>query len=180
MSTAVSMEPLGSTQQLRWVAKELAVLALWFGLAVIRHDNVCFVWFHAYVNTWFPNNRNGGWGVGREWPSSEENCHEYSGLWVSFKWYFIHTKREKSAHSCLRCLVSKERIFIYLFLLGPFSEAPDLKQEERLQELESCSGVGSTSDDTEVREVSSRPSTPGLSVVSGINLSSSLSLSSSP
>uniref|UniRef100_A0A8C7D4P4 GTPase-activating protein and VPS9 domain-containing protein 1 n=1 Tax=Oncorhynchus kisutch TaxID=8019 RepID=A0A8C7D4P4_ONCKI len=47
------------------------------------------------------------------------------------------------------------------------SEAPDLKQEERLQELESCSGVGSTSDDTEVREVSSRPSTPGLSVVSG-------------
>ncbi|CAB1319707.1 unnamed protein product [Coregonus sp. 'balchen'] len=46
------------------------------------------------------------------------------------------------------------------------SEAPDLKQEERLQELESCSGVGSTSDDTEVREVSSRPSTPGLSVVS--------------
>lgn len=50
------------------------------------------------------------------------------------------------------------------------AEAPDLKQEERLQELESCSGVGSTSDDTEVREVSSRPSTPGLSVVSGINL----------
>ncbi|KTF85214.1 hypothetical protein cypCar_00014756 [Cyprinus carpio] len=47
------------------------------------------------------------------------------------------------------------------------SEAADLKQEERLQELESCSGVGSTSDDTEVREVSSRPSTPGLSVVSG-------------
>ncbi|KAH0615486.1 hypothetical protein JD844_004790, partial [Phrynosoma platyrhinos] len=47
------------------------------------------------------------------------------------------------------------------------SEAPDLKQEERLQELESCSGVGSTSDDTDVREVSSRPSTPGLSVVSG-------------
>lgn len=46
-------------------------------------------------------------------------------------------------------------------------EAPDLKQEERLQELESCSGVGSTSDDTDVREVSSRPSTPGLSVVSG-------------
>eukprot|EP00069_Balaena_mysticetus_P004593 bmy_04640T0 len=47
------------------------------------------------------------------------------------------------------------------------SEAPDLKQEERLQELESCSGLGSTSDDTDVREVSSRPSTPGLSVVSG-------------
>uniref|UniRef100_A0A8C7GDA6 GTPase activating protein and VPS9 domains 1 n=1 Tax=Oncorhynchus kisutch TaxID=8019 RepID=A0A8C7GDA6_ONCKI len=47
------------------------------------------------------------------------------------------------------------------------SEAPDLKQEERLQELESCSGLGSTSDDTEVREVSSRPSTPGLSVISG-------------
>ncbi|XP_029533800.1 GTPase-activating protein and VPS9 domain-containing protein 1-like isoform X2 [Oncorhynchus nerka] len=46
------------------------------------------------------------------------------------------------------------------------SEAPDLKQEERLQELESCSGLGSTSDDTEVREVSSRPSTPGLSVIS--------------
>uniref|UniRef100_A0A8C9NMU3 GTPase-activating protein and VPS9 domain-containing protein 1 n=1 Tax=Serinus canaria TaxID=9135 RepID=A0A8C9NMU3_SERCA len=45
------------------------------------------------------------------------------------------------------------------------SEAPDLKQEERLQELESCSGLGSTSDDTDVREVSSRPSTPGLSVV---------------
>uniref|UniRef100_A0A6I8N5F4 GTPase-activating protein and VPS9 domain-containing protein 1 n=1 Tax=Ornithorhynchus anatinus TaxID=9258 RepID=A0A6I8N5F4_ORNAN len=47
------------------------------------------------------------------------------------------------------------------------SEAPDLKQEERLQELESCSGLGSTSDDTDVREASSRPSTPGLSVVSG-------------
>eukprot|EP00066_Takifugu_rubripes_P024234 XP_011613500.1 PREDICTED: GTPase-activating protein and VPS9 domain-containing protein 1 isoform X2 [Takifugu rubripes] len=52
------------------------------------------------------------------------------------------------------------------------SETPDLKQEERLQELESCSGVGSTSDDTEVREVSSRPSTPGLSVVSGISATS--------
>ncbi|XP_037114416.1 GTPase-activating protein and VPS9 domain-containing protein 1 isoform X6 [Syngnathus acus] len=52
------------------------------------------------------------------------------------------------------------------------SEAPDSKQEERLQELESCSGVGSTSDDTEVREVSSRPSTPGLSVVSGISATS--------
>ncbi|XP_015255587.1 PREDICTED: GTPase-activating protein and VPS9 domain-containing protein 1 isoform X3 [Cyprinodon variegatus] len=52
------------------------------------------------------------------------------------------------------------------------SEAQDLKQEERLQELESCSGVGSTSDDTEVREVSSRPSTPGLSVVSGISATS--------
>lgn len=50
----------------------------------------------------------------------------------------------------------------------PFVEAPDLKQEERLQELESCSGLGSTSDDTDVREVSSRPSTPGLSVVSGV------------
>lgn len=62
------------------------------------------------------------------------------------------------------------------FLLGLFAEAPDLKQEERLQELESCSGVGSTSDDTEVREVSSRPSTPGLSVVSGINLTKSLRL----
>ncbi|EPY78693.1 GTPase activating protein and VPS9 domains 1 isoform 3-like protein, partial [Camelus ferus] len=31
-------------------------------------------------------------------------------------------------------------------------KAPDLKQEERLQELESCSGLGSTSDDTDVRE----------------------------
>ncbi|KAM6431362.1 GTPase-activating protein and VPS9 domain-containing protein 1 isoform 2-T2 [Liasis olivaceus] len=51
-------------------------------------------------------------------------------------------------------------------------EAPDLKQEERLQELESCSGVGSASDDTDVREVSSRPSTPGLSVVSGISATS--------
>ncbi|XP_061119185.1 GTPase-activating protein and VPS9 domain-containing protein 1-like isoform X1 [Conger conger] len=50
------------------------------------------------------------------------------------------------------------------------SEAADLKQEERLQELESCSGVGSTSDDTEVREVSSRPSTPGLSAVSGVSM----------
>lgn len=60
--------------------------------------------------------------------------------------------------------------FLLTFLLlGVLAEAPDLKQEERLQELESCSGVGSTSDDTEVREVSSRPSTPGLSVVSGIN-----------
>ncbi|KYO29984.1 GTPase-activating protein and VPS9 domain-containing protein 1 isoform A [Alligator mississippiensis] len=52
------------------------------------------------------------------------------------------------------------------------SEATDLKQEERLQELESCSGLGSTSDDTDVREVSSRPSTPGLSVVSGISATS--------
>ncbi|XP_028918036.1 GTPase-activating protein and VPS9 domain-containing protein 1 isoform X4 [Ornithorhynchus anatinus] len=52
------------------------------------------------------------------------------------------------------------------------SEAPDLKQEERLQELESCSGLGSTSDDTDVREASSRPSTPGLSVVSGISATS--------
>ncbi|XP_036791701.1 GTPase-activating protein and VPS9 domain-containing protein 1 isoform X6 [Oncorhynchus mykiss] len=50
--------------------------------------------------------------------------------------------------------------------LQEIAEAPDLKQEERLQELESCSGLGSTSDDTEVREVSSRPSTPGLSVIS--------------
>eukprot|EP00079_Xenopus_tropicalis_P038374 XP_017952145.1 PREDICTED: GTPase-activating protein and VPS9 domain-containing protein 1 isoform X7 [Xenopus tropicalis] len=54
----------------------------------------------------------------------------------------------------------------------PSDSAPDLKQEERLQELESCSGLGSTSDDTEVREVSSRPSTPGLSVVSGISATS--------
>ncbi|TTB27308.1 GTPase-activating protein and VPS9 domain-containing protein 1 [Bagarius yarrelli] len=52
------------------------------------------------------------------------------------------------------------------------SETADLKQEERLQELESCSGVGSTSDDTEVREVSSRPSTPGLSIISGISATS--------
>ncbi|XP_072421866.1 GTPase-activating protein and VPS9 domain-containing protein 1 isoform X2 [Chiloscyllium punctatum] len=52
------------------------------------------------------------------------------------------------------------------------SEATDLKQEERLQELESCSGLGSTSDDTDVREVSSRPSTPGLSVVSGMSMTS--------
>lgn len=59
-------------------------------------------------------------------------------------------------------------IFFTKLFCGFSAEAPDLKQEERLQELESCSGVGSTSDDTEVREVSSRPSTPGLSVVSGI------------
>ncbi|XP_060737424.1 GTPase-activating protein and VPS9 domain-containing protein 1 isoform X2 [Tachysurus vachellii] len=52
------------------------------------------------------------------------------------------------------------------------SETADLKQEERLQELESCSGMGSTSDDTEVREVSSRPSTPGLSIISGISATS--------
>ncbi|XP_006016976.1 GTPase-activating protein and VPS9 domain-containing protein 1 isoform X5 [Alligator sinensis] len=52
------------------------------------------------------------------------------------------------------------------------SEATDLKQEERLQELESCSGLGSTSDDTDVREVSSRPSTPGLSEMSGISATS--------
>ncbi|XP_052504026.1 GTPase-activating protein and VPS9 domain-containing protein 1 isoform X3 [Budorcas taxicolor] len=57
-------------------------------------------------------------------------------------------------------------------LEGISEEAPDLKQEERLQELESCSGLGSTSDDTDVREVSSRPSTPGLSVVSGISATS--------
>lgn len=64
----------------------------------------------------------------------------------------------------------KIEIFSLLFPVGRLTEAPDLKQEERLQELESCSGVGSTSDDTEVREVSSRPSTPGLSVVSGTKL----------
>ncbi|CAF96449.1 unnamed protein product, partial [Tetraodon nigroviridis] len=54
------------------------------------------------------------------------------------------------------------------------SETPDLKQEERLQELgKSCSGVGSTSDDTECpRGLASRPSTPGLSVVSGISATS--------
>ncbi|KAG7281312.1 hypothetical protein CRUP_030995 [Coryphaenoides rupestris] len=40
------------------------------------------------------------------------------------------------------------------------SEAADLKQEERLQELESCSGVGSTSDDTEVREIRKPPLMP--------------------
>uniref|UniRef100_A0A6I8N5F9 GTPase-activating protein and VPS9 domain-containing protein 1 n=1 Tax=Ornithorhynchus anatinus TaxID=9258 RepID=A0A6I8N5F9_ORNAN len=56
--------------------------------------------------------------------------------------------------------------------LQEIAEAPDLKQEERLQELESCSGLGSTSDDTDVREASSRPSTPGLSVVSGISATS--------
>lgn len=55
-------------------------------------------------------------------------------------------------------------------MLFPYVEATDLKQEERLQELESCSGLGSTSDDTDVREVSSRPSTPGLSVVSGVSV----------
>lgn len=67
MSTAVSMEPLGSAQRLHWVAKELAVLALWFGLAAERHDNVCFVSFHAYVvHTRFPNrhNRGGLWESG--------------------------------------------------------------------------------------------------------------------
>uniref|UniRef100_S4RQZ6 Uncharacterized protein n=1 Tax=Petromyzon marinus TaxID=7757 RepID=S4RQZ6_PETMA len=52
------------------------------------------------------------------------------------------------------------------------TEVTELKQEERLQELESCSGLGSVSDDTDVREVSSRPSTPGLSVVSGISATS--------
>ncbi|XP_060787717.1 GTPase-activating protein and VPS9 domain-containing protein 1 isoform X6 [Neoarius graeffei] len=56
--------------------------------------------------------------------------------------------------------------------LQEISETADLKQEERLQELESCSGVGSTSDDTEVREVSSRPSTPGLSIISGVSATS--------
>ncbi|MED6265402.1 GTPase-activating protein and VPS9 domain-containing protein 1, partial [Characodon lateralis] len=61
----------------------------------------------------------------------------------------------------------------------PSDSAPDLKQEERLQELESCSGVGSTSDDTEVREVSSRPSTPGLSVVSGIKKTKNKTLTAS-
>lgn len=45
MSTASSVEPQGSTQLLRWVATELAILALLFGLAVIRHDHVCFICF---------------------------------------------------------------------------------------------------------------------------------------
>uniref|UniRef100_UPI00358F9C0F LOW QUALITY PROTEIN: GTPase-activating protein and VPS9 domain-containing protein 1-like n=1 Tax=Myxine glutinosa TaxID=7769 RepID=UPI00358F9C0F len=54
-------------------------------------------------------------------------------------------------------------------VLASDSEATELKQEERLQELESCSGLGSVSDDTDMREVGSRPSTPGLSVVSGIS-----------
>ncbi|XP_078459628.1 GTPase-activating protein and VPS9 domain-containing protein 1 isoform X2 [Lampetra planeri] len=57
-------------------------------------------------------------------------------------------------------------------VLASDSEVTELKQEERLQELESCSGLGSVSDDTDVREVSSRPSTPGLSVVSGISATS--------
>lgn len=155
MSTAVTVEPVGSTQQLHWVAKELAVIGLWFGLAAIRHDNVCFVWYCAYVYTWFPNNHNRGGDRWTKWPSLALNCYEYRGLWVSFNWCFIYTASEKSTDS---------------HFFGSSAEAPDLKQEERLQELESCSGVGSTSDDTEVREVSSRPSTPGLSVVSGINL----------
>ncbi|KAL4609372.1 GTPase-activating protein and VPS9 domain-containing protein 1-like [Arapaima gigas] len=54
-------------------------------------------------------------------------------------------------------------------VLASDSDVLDLKQDERLQEVESCSGVGSVSDEAEVREVSSRPSTPGLGVVSGIN-----------
>lgn len=66
------------------------------------------------------------------------------------------------------CTLFLDNYDVFSFLFSSL-EAPDLKQEERLQELESCSGVGSTSDDTEVREVSSRPSTPGLSVVSGKN-----------
>lgn len=123
MSTAVSMEPLGSTQQLHWVAKELAVLALWFGLAVIRHDNVCFVWFHAYVHTWFPNNKQRGGGE-REWPSSLVNCHDYSGLWVSFKWYFIHISSEKSTHSCLRCLFFWRNIYYIFFSFFVHSQKP--------------------------------------------------------
>uniref|UniRef100_A0A8C9TM58 GTPase-activating protein and VPS9 domain-containing protein 1-like n=1 Tax=Scleropages formosus TaxID=113540 RepID=A0A8C9TM58_SCLFO len=52
-------------------------------------------------------------------------------------------------------------------VLASDSDTADLKQDERLQEVESCSGVGSVSDDAEVREVNSRSSTPELSVVSG-------------
>lgn len=40
MSAAVRMKPLGSTQQLHWVAKELDTVALLFGLAAIRCDYV--------------------------------------------------------------------------------------------------------------------------------------------
>lgn len=124
MSTAVSMEPLGLTQQLHWVATVLAVQTLWFGLTwcMCLISSICVI-----VHIWFPSDHKRWlWS----WPSPA----------LSF------------------------------FLLILSTEAPDLKQEERLQELESCSGVGSTSDDTEVREVSSRPSTPCLSVVSGRKL----------
>lgn len=69
---------------------------------------------------------------------------------------------------CYMCIYTCLAVICLDHLTFFFLEAQDLKQEERLQELESCSGLGSTSDDTEVREVSSRPSTPGLSVVSGI------------
>ncbi|XP_041429955.1 GTPase-activating protein and VPS9 domain-containing protein 1 isoform X4 [Xenopus laevis] len=70
------------------------------------------------------------------------------------------------------CTISETTSEAWSVEVLPSDSAPDLKQEERLHELESCSGLGSTSDDTEVREVSSRPSTPGLSVVSGISATS--------
>ncbi|KAJ8286402.1 hypothetical protein GJAV_G00038870 [Gymnothorax javanicus] len=53
--------------------------------------------------------------------------------------------------------------------LQEITEAADLKHAERLQELDSCSGVVSICDDTEAREVSSRPSTPGVSMTSEDN-----------
>lgn len=87
MSTAVSMEPLGWTQQLRWVAGELAALALWFGLAVIRHGNVCFVWFHAYVHTWFPNDHNRG---GRMTIICCKLPTSFFSIYPHFKWGKVH------------------------------------------------------------------------------------------
>lgn len=139
------------------------MVTLWFHLAFIRHDIVCFVWFHAYVPSWWANNPN--WR-GDGWPSS---LRWHWGEWIVS--FLSHFKLEKILRLDIGVLQNFANYFLLTFLLlGVLAEAPDLKQEERLQELESCSGVGSTSDDTEVREVSSRPSTPGLSVVSGINL----------
>lgn len=140
MSTASSVEPQGSTQLLRWVATELAILALLFGLAVIRHDHVCFICFFLLLFSFSMCTKEG----------SAKYYHHSNLPWVSSDSCGHFHKRD--FFPCFSC-----------------AEAADLKQEERLQELESCSGVGSTSDDTEVREVSSRPSTPGLSVVSGID-----------
>lgn len=127
MSTAVSMEPLGSTQQLRWVAVELTALTLWFRLAFIRHDNVCFVWFHAYVRTWFANNHNrfGGGAGARErgWPSSVTSCAQVQ--WIIS---FLFTLQVSEVHILVSDGVSLKKEFFlnlsFVFSFGSVRRSP--------------------------------------------------------
>lgn len=127
MSTAVSIEPLGSTQQLRWVAVELTALTLWFRLAFIRHDNVCFVWFHAYVRTWFANNHNrfggGGWGWRERMTII---CNKLRTSTVDYQFSF-YSSSERSTPSCVRWRIPKERVFfksILCFFFWVCSQKP--------------------------------------------------------